>query len=221
MLAPTGEAREQRLRSHDCSDLIEIGRSAGRLLCVLYDSVRGGATHNHMHAQVLPVPNSGGSLPVATARAVRSSTRLLLNNSVEASVLEWPAACIRVRGGSIEQCGRVVHELCSACGAYSIAVHGFSAYVFPRSASGETSEELGGLLLTAAHLAGLCILHESRQYKAATASGGNGEALGEALIERALRGTRGSGEGEIEEPHALLERIFEFAVWREAPSSSF
>ncbi len=180
--APTARgAPIQVLLSHDCQDLLEIGRAAGRGLILAFDSLGAGAAHNHLHAHALALPG-GAMLPVAGAEGIAETRHVYLGgvevphttrpplasslthiphtrpsslalspltqptqrptpaDPTQAIVLDWPAACIRVRGGSSLSCGRVVGALCGAAEACSLVVAGLTAYVFPRSPLGEMSE---------------------------------------------------------------------------------
>ena len=212
-----GEPRAQRLTPNDCTDLVEIGRSCGRSICVAFNSLRAGAAHNHLHLVAWATGNR--MYGIATAQAIPDSTRICLG-SVELSALEWPAACIRLRGGSAEQCGRVVCALCAAVATHSVVVLGFSTYVFLRSDHGEESEAIPGLCLAAHHLLGHFVVESPEQFMAA--SGASGDA-GDAVVAQCLRDTRGGArvangsssaqahpQDVVEPPAALLARLFEF-----------
>ena len=178
---PARGAPIQVLLSHDCQDLLEIGRAAGRGLILAFDSLGAGAAHNHLHVHALALAG-GAMLPVAGAEGIAETRHVYLGgvevphttrpplasslthiphtrpsslalsslmqptqrptpaNPTQAIVLDWPAACIRVRGGSSLSCGRVVGALCGAAEACSLVVAGLTAYVFPRSPLGEMSE---------------------------------------------------------------------------------
>ena len=64
-----------------------------------------------------------------------------------------------------------------------------------------------GLLLRAPHVAGHFVVHTELQWAACTAPLDGADA---AAIERSLRGTRGLGDTAVEDPAALLDRLFEF-----------
>jgi hypothetical protein len=203
------EPRCQRLLSVDCADLVEIGRSAGRRLCVMFDGLCAGASHNHLHAHAFALDPAASPLPIVLASGVAATSRVLFD-CVEACALHWPAACIRVRGGSSDQCGRVISAICAQADACNLVVLGFSAYVFLRSADGEQCDGLpGALLLRAHHMVGRFIVHSDQQLAACAEEG-----VGAARIEECLRRTRGAAEGKAtvtEEPAGeLLARLFEY-----------
>ena len=141
---------------------------------------------------------------IATAQAIPDSTRICLG-SVELSALEWPAACGRLRGGSAEQCGRVVCALCAAA-THSVVVLGFSTYVFLRSDHGEESEAIPGLCLAAHHLLGHFVVESPEQFMAA--SGASGDA-GDAVVAQCLRDTRGGARVAMEAaPHKPIRKTW-------------
>ena len=198
--------RAHRLLANDFSDLVEIGRSCGRQFCVAYNSIGASAPCNHLH--LVAWATARRTYGIATAQVVPDSEHFFLGGAVEASALDWPAACIRVRGGSAEQCGRVVGALCAAAGTFSVAVLGFSTYVFPRSAEAEMSSTISGLCLGAHHLLGHFVVESPEQLAAAVGAGGSDSS---AIVAQCLRDTRGGGKGgTVEPPEAMLARLFEY-----------
>ena len=94
-----------------------------------------------------------------------------LPGSVMASLLEWPASCIRLRGGTPEAIGRLLEVIVAREPCHNIAVIGRDVYCFPRSADGETSAAVPDLKIGAVQLLGLFVVDTATQFEAAVQDG--------------------------------------------------
>ena len=192
--------RQQKLLPSDCTDIVELGRACEGELCFNYNSPNAGASQNHLHlhAWVVPTPYAVTSRPV-----LPDSTVTLFDGAVEASVLDWPAACVRVRGGTSEQSGAVLSALCNEVPTHNIVVLGGDAYAFLRSVDGEVSDGVPFLKMGACQLLGHFIVDTNAQFDAASRESDGG------IVERCLLDTRGvaGSATALEEPRLLLERI--------------
>jgi hypothetical protein len=91
---PSGR-RSQCLLPSDCCDIFHMAR-ASDTLCFNFNSPGAGASQNHLHLHAWVISASYGCL---RAPALAGTTISLLGGVVELCVLNWPASCVRLRGG--------------------------------------------------------------------------------------------------------------------------
>ena len=183
--------RRQALTREDCIDLIWLAcgsdgsygaespradrlaeepipiesHQSGLLLC--FNSIRAGASQNHIHCQAWPSPPLGITMPYAAQLAgVREGETgpLLLNlhrrqiETVQLALLEYPVACVRIMplDGAFDEegvmcAGGALAELAAAfekCGwPFNVVASGGHLFVFVRSADAERSPQLPMLKL--------------------------------------------------------------------------
>ena len=179
-IARAANRRQQKLTAEDCVDLVAIGRACASQLCVNFNAPRAGASQNHLHAHAWAMPEPYPLL-AAAARAA-----LPLVGEVEAAILEWPASCVRLRGGTIEAAGAVVEELCAQCPVHNVCVIGGDTFVFVRSPEGEISDWVPGLKLGSIQLLGAMVVDSAAQFQAAERPGAVEAALRDTRIAEAL-----------------------------------
>ena len=147
-----------------------------------------------------------GAVRGRSRSAVRS--RHALPGELEAHVLDWPSACVRLvrvarangdgeptggaAGGTLaaEAMGEALDVLCNGlCPVHNVACLGEHVYVFLRSAKGEVSASVPNLKLGTPQLLGAFVVDTAEQFEAASAPG---------ACASALRDTRIGGEREVE-----------------------
>jgi hypothetical protein len=186
-IARPANRRAQALLASDCVDLVAIGRACEGRLCVNYNSPNAGASQNHIHVHAWAMGGRYGVMDAPCAPAVR------LAGGVDACVVQWPAACVLLRGGAAVEVGRALHALLGLVRTHNVAVIGETTFVFLRDAGGEVCAAVPGLKLGSPQLLGHFVVDSEAQFAAASQPG---------AMETALRGTRA-----MEPPELLLARL--------------
>ena len=63
---------------------------------------------------------------------------------VEACVLDWPASCVRLAGGTAEAVALALDRICIECPCHNVVLLGEQTFVFVRSPEGEVSTSISG-----------------------------------------------------------------------------
>jgi hypothetical protein len=63
---------------------------------------------------------------------------------VEACVLDWPASCVRLAGGTAEAVALALDRICIECPCHNVVLLGDQTFVFVRSPEGEVSTSISG-----------------------------------------------------------------------------
>lgn len=184
--------RKQALTEEDCADLVWLARSTVAASehsppwLLNYNSVRAGASQNHIHCHAWPnppLPLEAASRPYAvTEAAVRADTPpLLLAGGVELALLDYPCAVVRLRGGDAAAAGaalagivRVVEAL--GCPSNVVAL-GDEAWAFVRSPTGERAPKLPSHKLGASEMMGHFHCASAEQLSLCAGPGFMAEAL--------------------------------------------
>ena len=154
--------RSQRLLQTDCLALAALAQSTS--LALTYNSVRAGASQNHVHCHAWPPPPVAalrGGYAAARASA-RESRRLLLpppereeaaaeddalaSRVVHVALLDYPVCCVRVRGADARATGDALAHIVQAFETrgvpHNLALLGDEAFCFARRADGERAAEI-------------------------------------------------------------------------------
>jgi len=101
---------------------------------------------------------------------------------VEACVLDWPASCVRLAGGTAEAVALALDRICIECPCHNVVLLGDQTFVFVRSPEGEVSPAVPDLKIGSIQLLGAMVVDTAEQFEAAMRD--------DSAIERALRDTR-------------------------------
>ena len=174
--------RRQALNVADCVDLCWLARAAPDLL-LGFNSLRAGASQNHVHIHAWPADFSSAGRPYAVCEAgvLADVPALVLRDEVVVALLEYPVACIRVTGRDAAAAGKALGAALGAVEALGLAHNVVAiddeAYLFARRADGERAAELPTLKLGCSEMAGCFHVQSRHELERVAAPGAAERAL--------------------------------------------
>lgn len=151
----------------------QAAAESGLLLC--FNSIRAGASQNHIHCQAWPSPPLGVAVPyaaqLAPVREGEAGASLLRLDTLEIALLEYPVACVRISPladafddvvafdeAAALSAGEALADLAAAFEGrgwpFNVVACGGQAFVFVRSADTERSPQLPLLKLGSSEMMG-------------------------------------------------------------------
>ena len=172
--------RRQALNVADCVDLCWLTRAAPDLL-LGFNSLRAGASQNHVHIHAWPADFSSAGRPYAVCEAgVRADVpALVLREEVVVALLEYPVACIRVTGRDAAAAGKALGAALGALRRSASRQRWRSTRrrTGARRADGERAAELPTLKLGCSEMAGCFHCQSHEELKRVAAPGAAERAL--------------------------------------------
>jgi len=162
--------REQQLTLEDCTDLVDIARGLEDL-CVAFDSPYAGATVDHIHFDAWIQKED---LPVQRFEDYEEYTWEA--DGITASIkYSYPAFCLTLKGGSVDQMGSSLYNLVRACQIldipHNVLARNEEIFLFLRKEDAPTeiiTQYAPTVRLGASHLAGHWLLDNESQLERLT-----------------------------------------------------